>query len=302
MDNTSAQIYDKELQNINKYFVTINKLAPLFILFATALLVHFSYTTGKLLGVDINSRLDLGFYNLSVSVKSLFMNGIYFAVLLPCVLWVEIAYAGYKDSSLSKFIKPNHSNIIDILLFIFYVIRFSKVLTLIFTVGFVYFFEKYLPQIYNPENNFFNHFIGADNQLLAVFFYLLVWWFFDYWNHRLLHAKVFCPIHRLHHSAVNMTVLTAFRTHPTSAILDPFTKIIPMMLLGVPADMFVVCVYVNSIYQLLVHSNIRSDWGWFGKWVVLSPMHHRLHHSVHYNEYGIIYSALIWSHRKRKLF
>jgi len=297
MNNVIQKNFNSSL-NMNKIFVTINKLTPLFILFASTLLVHFSYTTGKLLGIAINSRLDIGFYNFSVSVKSLFMNGLYFVVLLPCVLWIEIAYAGYKDSSLYKLlVKPNRSNFIDLLMFIFYVIRFSKILTLLFTVGFIYFFEKYLSQVYDKENNFFNHFIGENSPIIAIFAYLLVWWFFDYCNHWLLHTKILWPIHRLHHSADNMTVLTAFRTHPTTAIIDPFTKTIPMLLLGVPADMVVVCVYVNSVYQLLAHSNIKSDWGWFGRWVILSPMHHRLHHSVNYNEYGKnIGVVAIWDH------
>jgi sterol desaturase/sphingolipid hydroxylase (fatty acid hydroxylase superfamily) len=43
----------------------------------------------------------------------------------------------------------------------------------------------------------------------------------------------------------------------------------------------------SMVYQLLVHSNIRSDWGWFGRWVLISPAAHRIHHSSkpeHYNK------------------
>jgi len=30
----------------------------------------------------------------------------------------------------------------------------------------------------------------------------------------------------------------------------------------------------------LIHSKIDSDWGWFGRYVIQSPVHHRLHHKL----------------------
>jgi sterol desaturase/sphingolipid hydroxylase (fatty acid hydroxylase superfamily) len=31
--------------------------------------------------------------------------------------------------------------------------------------------------------------------------------------------------------------------------------------------------------QYLIHSEIRSGYGWFGRWIFISPIAHRVHHS-----------------------
>ncbi|HMA52249.1 MAG TPA: hypothetical protein VKP60_20965, partial [Magnetospirillaceae bacterium] len=40
-----------------------------------------------------------------------------------------------------------------------------------------------------------------------------------------------------------------------------------------------------------------SDWGWFGRWVLVSPLHHRLHHSRNPDDYGANFGTmLVWDH------
>ncbi len=56
---------------------------------------------------------------------------------------------------------------------------------------------------------------------------------------------------------------------------------------------------VNQFYQLLVHTNVTWTWGWFGRWVLISPAAHRLHHSTNPEHYGKNLSVLTIAHHAR---
>ena len=49
---------------------------------------------------------------------------------------------------------------------------------------------------------------------------------------------------------------------------------------------------------LFIHSGIDSNWGWFGRWIIQSPNHHRLHHILDYKSNGVGHFAIapIWDH------
>ena len=41
-----------------------------------------------------------------------------------------------------------------------------------------------------------------------------------------------------------------------------------------------------EIHQLLLHSSIKSNWGVLGKYIIVSPFAHRIHHSIERKQYG----------------
>lgn len=130
-------------------------------------------------------------------------------------------------------------------------------------------------------------------QFLVVF---TLFTFFDYWTHRLDHTHLFWPLHRYHHAAEEFAVITAGRAHP-AALVAVFAFNLPMAALGAPADVLLgVCLLMN-VLGYLTHSEIESDWGWFGRWVLQSPLHHRLHHKLNMDtptgHFGIM---PIWDH------
>lgn len=101
----------------------------------------------------------------------------------------------------------------------------------------------------------------------------------DYWTHRIDHTHLFWPLHRFHHSAEEFAVVTAARQHPV-ALVGVFVINLPLSAAGAPADVLLwVNVAVNAL-GFLLHSEIESDWGWVGRWVLQSPLHHRLHHKL----------------------
>ena len=112
---------------------------------------------------------------------------------------------------------------------------------------------------------------------LQVAAYFALFTFLDYWAHRLYHSRVFWPLHRFHHAARDFSVINSVRAHP-AAVLGNFVVTLPLAILGASP---LVVIWANALAQglsLLIHSRIDSDWGWFGRWVLQSPNHHRAHH------------------------
>ena len=40
------------------------------------------------------------------------------------------------------------------------------------------------------------------------------------------------------------------------------------------------------VHQLVLHSSIKSDWGFIGRYIFVSPSAHRIHHSIKREHYG----------------
>lgn len=133
--------------------------------------------------------------------------------------------------------------------------------------------------------NWIAHLLGVSLDLTAlvlpaqIAIYFVLFTFLDYWAHRLYHTPVFWPLHRFHHAATDFSVINAERAHP-AAVLGIFLINLPMAALGASP---LVLIYVNALahgQSLVTHSRIDSDWGWFGRWVLQSPNHHRMHHKL----------------------
>ena len=102
--------------------------------------------------------------------------------------------------------------------------------------------------------------------------------FIFYCNHRIMHAW-FWDIHKVHHSATSMTILTPHRNHPVDFIVVTVCNTVPAALLG--CSFFSIAIYelLNGIYQSMVHSNAHWKSPWIDKFLLISPEAHRIHHS-----------------------
>ena len=121
--------------------------------------------------------------------------------------------------------------------------------------------------------------LDTGSMAVNLALYFVVFTFVDYWSHRIFHFTPFWYLHRLHHSATEMTVLSAFRNHPGVALVEPFTKLWPLAFFAAPPGYLLFFVYLLTAYEFLIHSNVTWTWGWFGRWVIVPPLGHRMHHS-----------------------
>lgn len=128
---------------------------------------------------------------------------------------------------------------------------------------------------------------------LGVLVYLLAMDLGEYLFHRAQHAiPLLWAMHSLHHSdrAVNAT------TTNRHFWLEPAIKSVTIwMAVGLlfKASIAIVALYgVLTLYNLLLHSNVRLSFGRFS-WLVNSPHYHRIHHSREARHFGGNYAALL---------
>jgi sterol desaturase/sphingolipid hydroxylase (fatty acid hydroxylase superfamily) len=97
--------------------------------------------------------------------------------------------------------------------------------------------------------------------------------------HRLAHRSAFLwKFHRVHHTLVDMTWSASSRQHPVDFLLIIVGANLPAVILGIDLRSIALFVILERLYTVMLHSNLRLDWGPFTK-IIASPSLHRLHHS-----------------------
>jgi sterol desaturase/sphingolipid hydroxylase (fatty acid hydroxylase superfamily) len=120
--------------------------------------------------------------------------------------------------------------------------------------------------------------LPADN-LLVWAGALLLYDFCYYWLHRCGHrVNILWAAHVVHHQSEHYNLSTALR-QTGSGVLLGWLFYLPLALLGVPLQVFVVVALVDLLYQFWVHTEQIGRLGWFDR-VFCSPSNHRAHHAV----------------------
>ncbi|HVI18840.1 MAG TPA: sterol desaturase family protein, partial [Gaiellales bacterium] len=99
------------------------------------------------------------------------------------------------------------------------------------------------------------------------------------WTHRLLHTRLFWPLHVFHHAAERFTVATTYRVHPLDLATGFLSKLIIPLLLGFRPDLVLAGAVVFKVQALYAHSNLPEQ-PWLGRWLSFGPRGHGLHHSL----------------------
>jgi sterol desaturase/sphingolipid hydroxylase (fatty acid hydroxylase superfamily) len=219
----------------------------------------------------------------------------FFAVIT--VLLIEILTGGWKNGSAYKMMfQFDHSQSIDLIMFLLHITGMIGIFVIVFSLG--------ISSLLGSAARVFTYYVMAlhlrlDTGYLGANFaiYYLLYSFIEYWSHRLFHTGPFWHLHRLHHSATSLNPLVMHRAHPANLFLNPLTLALPLMFVATPWWSPVALGVCNTFYQMLVHSSVPWTWGWFGKWILISPAAHRIHHSANPLHYGKNLSVLVvWDH------
>jgi sterol desaturase/sphingolipid hydroxylase (fatty acid hydroxylase superfamily) len=166
-----------------------------------------------------------------------------------------------------------------------------------------------------------NQLLGSSNEpsawaqswLARLAFTIVIFIAYDFGRflaHTLLHRiPALWEIHKVHHSAVVMTPMTAYRLHPfeivimsapavllTGAVAWAFNRFLGA---GISVYQFLglhVVLALLSFIDNLRHSPVWISYGAFlNRWII-SPAHHQLHHSREERHYGcnVGFSLAIW--------
>jgi sterol desaturase/sphingolipid hydroxylase (fatty acid hydroxylase superfamily) len=104
--------------------------------------------------------------------------------------------------------------------------------------------------------------------------------FAGYWVHRIAHRyNIFWNNHIIHHSSEEFNLACALR-QSIAEIVKIFTVfLLPVALLGVPANVIAIVAPIQLFAQFWYHTQHINKMGWLEK-IIVTPSHHRVHHAI----------------------
>ena len=207
------------------------------------------------------------------------------AIVIACAA-IEVGALGYDRSALKRIIElstPSAKN--DLFYLLLKTLGGAQILIFIMSFGLGYAGAHYL------ENKFSLALLAGSPYAAQFAALLIVHTFMFYWTHRLMHVRRLWQIHKVHHAAEELNIVTPLRNHPVDGLINLFLYAAPLAMLGVSPIVAAVYLGWNAAYQCLVHSSIEGRCRWLEA-IIITPAAHRLHHSVddrHWNRnFGIL--------------
>jgi sterol desaturase/sphingolipid hydroxylase (fatty acid hydroxylase superfamily) len=189
-------------------------------------------------------------------------------------LLIEFVVVGWKRSSLYQATRLKRTNFWDLASVILDATGIQKILSNFFLLGFIGFL---LLQTSDWEAAVFP---GAPRWFRLILA-LVTFDFFLYWNHRLRHEFAwFWIVHEYHHSSTHVTMLTNFRVHPLDYLIF-FPSSVLLMGVLFPGPILDLAAYTWLLIfpNFFAHSRIDTHLGWVGRYLIVTPRFHHLHHS-----------------------
>ena len=108
-------------------------------------------------------------------------------------------------------------------------------------------------------------------------FAFVAWDFCFYWLHRIHHQlPSLWSVHVVHHEGEHFSLSLGIRNSWFSSLTSlPF--FLPLALIGVPLEQFILVGSINYFVQFYNHNHIVKRSGWL-EHVLITPSHHRVHH------------------------
>jgi sterol desaturase/sphingolipid hydroxylase (fatty acid hydroxylase superfamily) len=193
-------------------------------------------------------------------------------------VFIELLWVGWHRSSLRRLVTGNRDSLRDGVYAICAQLPGQVAVKSVSTFGVIYLATKYIqPHI---AWNLSGHLPWWPLQYLAV---ILASTCFQYWQHRILHmVPALWETHKLHHSALVMNLFNYHRESPFTTGVADMVIFVPVVIFGVNESFErggqlgafdIVCMALfmsfsvfHMLNQYLIHSEIRSTYGWFGRW------------------------------------
>lgn len=225
---------------------------------------------------------------------------------LAAAYLLELLLVGWRRCALRMLWKPSASVRMDIVAILVQLLLPHRHLGYVLSFGLLYLVDLYGAQLHQLSLTRLLPTWGLQVVCFIAFQSLL-----QYWLHRLEHAiPALWALHKFHHSAESMSLLTSARSTQLASGIEAGLVLAPAALLagatapvpslGNPA--FAIAV-VYFLYRTFVgvngyfcHSNMTTGYGWIGRWLLVSPRMHRLHHaqSPRYHDRNFTFDLVIW--------
>ena len=209
---------------------------------------------------------------------------LYLSAITAAMLGIDLLASGWQRSALARLWGPDPSARNDLWAWGIEAFGLFNLIGLVLSLGLCYYLAGVVQRhvhldltLPHPHLQFVLVYLAADLK--------------NYFRHYVFHrSSTLWELHAFHHSATSFTLLTRQRGHFMETEISRFFDILPFALLGAPAQSYFALVALNEAHQLLLHSGSTSTWGCVGKYILVSPAAHTLHHSIeerhHDRNYG----------------
>ncbi len=248
----------------------------------------------------VPGRLSLTLLGHAFSVgdlhRRILQHGSILVLIVPGVFFIELAFVGWAGSSARHLlVRRAPSSLSDLACFLLWQTPLMPLLIAGTSFGVVLVSGAWLHDRIAAVTGLNLSVAGLPTAVqVAVFFGVFT--FLDYWNHRLDHSRLFWPLHRFHHAADEFSVINSVRTHP-AAFTGVISTTLPAVLFSASPDVIAdVNLFVIAL-RYMIHSRINSDFGLIGRYILQSPVHHRLHHVLDMSERTGHFGVMpLWDH------
>jgi sterol desaturase/sphingolipid hydroxylase (fatty acid hydroxylase superfamily) len=226
-------------------------------------------------------------------------------ITLVAAYLIEWLFVGWSHSSL-KLLSEGRASVRLEVLSIGMKFLPHRLLGYVLSLGLLYVIDTHAGQITGFS---ITHYLPSWGIQLACV--LLFQSFISYWLHRMEHSiPALWALHKFHHSADRMSILTSERQTDLMKGVEETLRFLPFALVaesgiskpapGHAAFILVVAYFAYRTFLrvngYLVHSNLSTDYGWVGRWLLVSPRMHRLHHaaSAEYHNKNFTFDFVLW--------
>lgn len=208
-------------------------------------------------------------------------NALIFLAVVVGVFVIEMLAVGWQRSSLRIILKFEKSARTDLYFWLTEIFGIYNLIALVLSFGICYYLTAKIQT--HVDLQFLSR---IDNGMIQFAIFYIISDFKEYIKHFLFHKiRPLWELHSMHHSADKLTILTATRFHFLESALGTFFNILPLVLLGAPIQTFFAISILGMVHGFMVHSNMEHDWGFIGKYIIVSPAAHRIHHSAEKRHY-----------------
>jgi sterol desaturase/sphingolipid hydroxylase (fatty acid hydroxylase superfamily) len=188
-------------------------------------------------------------------------------------LLIDLAVLGWDRSAVRRLASPDAAAKVDLLYLMLRLSGGMQLLAFVFSFGTMYYVAGRVHALL--DIGVLSSTDSFTVQFVAVY---LVNSLMFYAGHRLMHTRWLWEIHKVHHAAHDMNVITPLRNHPIDFAIMTVLYTFPGALLGVDPMVLLAYYAVNGLYQSLVHSELPVR-GRFIEAIWITPAAHRIHHS-----------------------
>ncbi|MFT6209433.1 MAG: sterol desaturase/sphingolipid hydroxylase (fatty acid hydroxylase superfamily) [Bacteroidia bacterium] len=248
------------------------------VLAVLAMLVFLGYYHERLLDMVGQPQLllDTVLTATKIAEFSLMAIGLNVLVLLAAAT-IEILGVGWPNSSLYRLLfNRTGTTAADLWCWVLSVLNLYDLFVLIFSFGLFYILTSFMLHSLGE----FQLITRVESPVLQLFIIFVLSDVKHYVWHRFMHKMPFWELHKYHHSATEMNLITTSRGHFVEKGFLTIFDAVMFIALGVPAQYFVLLIFTREFYSFLLHSNLSWSLGWVGKYILISPLDHRLHHGI----------------------